>query len=84
MHDKLLPLCPAVGFVVVIHPGQDVDLRIRGVEYHSSIGLVDAHGIQILALGALDYLVVQSRRIGPLAEAFDKLTHLLLVALLDV
>src|ERR1035437_142492 len=84
MHDKWLPLCPTVGLVVVVHPGQHVDLRIRGVEYHGSVGLVDAHGIQILALGALDHLVVQARCIGPLAEAFDELANLLLVALLDV
>ena len=66
MNDKLLPLCPTVGLVVVVHPGQHVDLRIRGVEHHGPVPLVDADGIQILALGALDHLVVQTRRIGPL------------------
>ena len=68
----------------MINPGQNVNLRIRGVENNSSICLVNAHRIEILTLGAFDLFVVDPWSIGVLSEAFDEFTNLFLLALLDI
>src|SRR5690242_354144 len=72
---------PLIGVIVFVHPKQDVNVPLFGLENDASVILVYANRPQVVVLCALDFLVIVrgGGRVG--CKFIEEAAHLLLLFL---
>ena len=76
----LLALCPCIGFIMMIHPEQHIHIRIRASDYDSPVCIIDTNRADIPINPFLNFLIMNSGRIGIGTELIKKLRGFSLLA----